>query len=232
MRIGGIQKTTLIDYPGKLAATIFVSGCNFRCPFCYNPDLVLPEEIEKHPSIPPEDIFAFLKERKKFLSGVVLGGGEPTIYDDLPSFVKEIKQLGYLIKLDTNGYNPNMLQKMIKENLLNYIAMDIKAPKEKYIKASGKEVEIERIEASIQVLKKSKIDYEFRTTVVPGLLGKKDILKIAQWIKPADKYFLQTFQSTTRTIDPDFMKIEPYSEAFLQEVLEEIKPYFDICQIR
>lgn len=232
MRIGGIQKTTLIDYPGKLAATIFVSGCNFRCPFCYNPDLVLPEEIEKHPSIPPEDVLTFLKERKKFLSGVVLGGGEPTIYDDLPDFAKEIKQLGYLIKLDTNGYNPEILQKMIKEDLLNYIAMDIKAPKEKYIKASGKEVEIERIEESIQVLKKSKIDYEFRTTVVPGLLAKKDILKIAQWIKPAAKYFLQTFQNTTRTVDPDFMKIQPYSDSFLQEVLEEIKPYFDICQIR
>lgn len=117
MRIGGIQKTTLIDYPGKLAATIFVSGCNFRCPFCYNPDLVLPEEIEKHPSIPPEDVLTFLKERKKFLSGVVLGGGEPTIYDDLPDFAKEIKQLGYLIKLDTNGYNPEILQKMIKEEI-------------------------------------------------------------------------------------------------------------------
>lgn len=232
MRIGGIQKTTLIDYPGKLAATIFVSGCNFRCPFCYNPDLVLPEEIEKHPSIPPEDVFAFLKERKKFLSGVVLGGGEPTIYDDLPEFVGKIKELGYLVKLDTNGSNPKMLQEMINNNLLDYVAMDIKAPRERYLKASGKEIEIEKIEQSIQILKTGKTDYEFRTTFVPGLLGKKDILKIAQWLNPAARYFLQTFQNTTRTIDSDFMRIQPYSEAFLQEILEEIKPYFDICQIR
>ena len=134
MIIGGLQKHTLIDYPGKIAATIFTSGCNFRCPFCHNPELVLPEEISKSKELPLQEVFSFLKERKGFLDGVVICGGEPTIHNDLYDFCSEIKRIGFLIKLDTNGHNPEMLEKLIDKELIDYIAMDIKAHKEKYDK--------------------------------------------------------------------------------------------------
>ena len=232
MKIGGLQKTTLIDYPGKPAATIFVSGCNFRCPFCHNPELVLPEEIEKQPEIPLKDIYDFLEERKNFLQGVVICGGEPTIHGDLPDFIKRIKQMDYLVKLDTNGYNPKMLKKLLDDKLLDYVAMDIKAPKERYKELTNVDVDVEKIDESIDILKKENIDFEFRTTVVPGLITKKDIIEIAKWLTKAPKYFLQTFENTTKTIDPAFMEVKMFEPGFLEDLREEIKSYFDSCQIR
>jgi len=232
MIIGGIQKNTLIDYPGKIAATIFVSGCNFRCPWCYNKDLVLPEEIVKYPPIPLEEIYKFLEERKGFLEAVVLCGGEPTIYEDIIDFVKQIKDMDYLVKLDTNGSNPEILQTMINNRLLDYVAMDIKAPKEKYEKVAGAGVNIKDIEKSIAILKESKIDYEFRTTVVPELITKKDILRIAEWLNPAKKYVLQNFQSKDKIVDSNFCKLKSYPDKYLKDIQKEIMTCFDICEIR
>lgn len=231
MEIGGLQRTTFIDYPGKLACTVFLIGCNFRCPWCYSKELVLPEEIKKQPRISEKDFFDFLKERKGLLESVVICGGEPTIHKDLPDFIKKIKELGYLVKLDTNGSNPEMLKYLIDEKLINYVALDIKAPREKYSQVAGIKVDIKKIEKSIEILKKGKVDYEFRTTVVPTVHVKDDIIKIAKWIGPAQKFYLQNFRPE-KTIDPKFEKIKPYSKEYLLEIKEEISSFFETCQVR
>jgi pyruvate formate lyase activating enzyme len=231
MIIAGLQKTTLIDYPGRVAATVFLSGCNFRCPFCYSSELVLPEKIKEHPVLSEEYFFDFLKDKVDLLEGIVVCGGEPTLNSDLPEFLKKIKEMGFLIKLDTNGSNPKMLESLIEQKLVDYVAMDIKAPKEKYLDTVRGKIDVDDIERSINILKEKTVDYEFRTTVVPNIHSKEDILKIAEWIKPAKRYFLQNFRAE-RTIDPSFEKVKPYPESFLLEIKEEIASSFGECQIR
>lgn len=231
MKIGGLQKLTLIDFPGRISCTVFCLGCSFRCPFCYNPELVLPEKMEKQPQIAEKDFFDFLEERKELLEGVCLGGGEPTVNEDLPAFVKKIKKLGFLVKLDTNGSNPWMLKKLIDKNLVDYVAMDIKAPRGSYRKLTGRLIDIKDIEKSMDILKQNKIDHEFRTTVIPTLLEKEDILKIAQWLSPAKKYFLQNFRPE-KTIDPELKKVKPYSEEYLSSCCQAVSPFFETCQVR
>lgn len=231
MKIGGLQEVTLIDYPGRIACTVFILGCNFRCQFCYSPELVIPEKIKNQPRIKKADFFNFLKERKNLLEGVVICGGEPTINNDLPNFIREIKKYNYLVKLDTNGSNPSMLTKLIRMKLIDYIAMDIKAPKERYSQITGASLDVSRIERSIKILKESKIDYEFRTTMIPGLLREEDILKIARWIGPGGKYFLQNFRPE-KTLNPEFKRIHPYNEDYLLEIKKAIEPFFDVCRIR
>ncbi len=163
MRIGGLQEITLIDYPGKLACTVFCLGCSFKCPFCYSGELVLPEKMKEQPEILEKDFFAFLKKRKDLLEGVVLCGGESTIYDDLPEFAAKIKEAGFLVKLDTNGSNAIMLENLIDKNLIDYVAMDIKATKEKYPMTVGlggiwtKRVE-DSVQKSINILKEGRVD--------------------------------------------------------------------------
>lgn len=231
MEIGGLEKTTLIDYPGRLAATIFLIGCNFRCPFCYSAELVLPEKIKEQPRISEKELFDFLKERQGLLEGVVICGGEPTIHKNLPDFIKKIKDLGYLVKLDTNGSNPEILKKLIDEKLIDYVAIDIKAPKEKYELAAGVKVNISNIEKSVNILKKEKVDYEFRMTIVPTLHAKEDIIEIAKWIGPVRRFYLQNFRPE-KTLNPEFEKIKPYSKDFLLEIKKEISHFFEICQVR
>ena len=231
MQICGLQKLTLIDFPGCLAATVFLCGCNFRCPWCYSRELVLPEEIKKQPEISEKELFSFLKERKRLLEGVVICGGEPTIHKELPGFVKKIKKLGYLVKLDTNGSNPKMIKKLIEDKLIDYVAMDVKLPKNKYPKIFKGGVKIENIEKSIKILKDGKINYEFRTTVVPTILDKEDIMKIAKWLSPAKKYYLQNFRAE-KTIDPKFEKIKPYPDKYLLEIQKQASPFFEICEVR
>jgi pyruvate formate lyase activating enzyme len=174
MIIAGLQKLTLIDYPGKLGATVFLATCNFRCPWCYSSELVLPEKIKNQPQLSQKELFSFLKERQGLLEGIVICGGEPTLNKDLPDFIKKIKKLGFLIKLDTNGSNPKMLKNLIADNLIDYTAMDIKLAKEKYPKVL--KANIKNIEKSVEILKKSKIESEFRTTVVPEVHTKEDFL--------------------------------------------------------
>ncbi len=233
MIFGGLQKFTLIDYPGKLAATIFLGGCNFRCPFCYNPELVVPEKMKTltTTNLTQEEIIKFLQKRIGMLDGVVICGGEPTIENDLPEFINTIKQMGYAIKLDTNGSQPLVLQKLLATATVDYVAMDIKAPKEKYSELTGFKVDIKKIEESIAILKNSQIDYEFRTTVVPLLLDKDDIMGIAQWLRPAKKYFLQQFR-TSKNLNPEFTTLIPYSINYLTEIKDAVAPFFDVCQIR
>lgn len=228
MVIAGIQKTTLIDYPGKIAATVFLSGCNFKCPWCYSSELVLPEKIKKQPKISKKEFFSFLNKRKGLLDAIVICGGEPTINEDLSDFIKEIKKLGFLVKLDTNGSNPKMLKQLIDKKLIDYIAMDIKLPKERYSEVF---LNVEDIQKSIDILKKDNIDYEFRSTVLPKVHTKEDILSMAKWISGAKKYYLQNFRAE-KTIDPKFEQAKSYSEEDLDNIKKEISSYFETCDIR
>ena len=235
MRIGGLQKITLIDYPGKVACTVFLTGCNFRCPWCYNPELVLPEAIGKHPKISEKYFFNFLKKRKGLLEGVVICGGEPTIDKKLPDFIKKIKKLGYLVKLDTNGSNPKILKNLIDKKLIDYIAMDLKAPlktkssklkTKSYDEATGVKTNPDKIKKSIKIIKNPGINYEFRTTLVPKLHQLKDIVEIAKQLKGAKIYFLQQFKPE-KTIDSKYKKYKPLSPkqiAFLQKECQKYLP--------
>ncbi len=232
MIIGGLQKLTLIDFPGKLAATVFLAGCPFRCPWCYSSELVLPEKIKKQPHIPEEEFFDFLEKKKGLLEGVVICGGEPTMNSDLPDFAKKIKCLGYAIKLDTNGTNPAMLEKLIGSKLVDYIAMDIKAPIGlNYEKAVGVKVDLNKIIKSVEIIKRSGVDYEFRTTVSPTIHTKEDIIQIAKDIAPAKKYYLQNFLAE-KTLNPKFKKIKPYPQEYLLDIVKIISPFFEICRMR
>ncbi len=236
VEIGGLQKLTLIDYPGRIACTVFLIGCSFRCPWCYSSELVLPEKIKLQPRVSEKDFFKFLKERKGLLEGVCITGGEPTINKDLPGFIKKIKKLGYEVKLDTNGINPSMLKDLIDKKLIDYVAMDIKAPKEKYRRTVGlleywNEGMLKNIEKSILILKDGKVDCEFRSTIVPSLHKKEDVIKMAKWVKGAKKYYLQNFRPE-KTVGPKFEKIKPYSWQYLIEIQKAIAPFFEICETR
>jgi pyruvate formate lyase activating enzyme len=229
MEIGGFQKTTLIDYPGKVACTVFTSGCNLRCPWCYSKELVLPEEVEKHPKILEKEIVSFLEGRKGLLQGVVICGGEPTTQKDLARFISEIKKMGFSVKLDTNGSNPKILKELIDKKLIDYVAMDVKVPKEKYQEVLGISGDI--IEESIKILENSGLDFEFRTTIVPTIHEKEDIISIAKWIGGGEKYFIQNFKPQ-KTIDPAFEKIKGFSKEEMEEIKESIESNFKIVEIR
>lgn len=239
MLISGLQKTTLIDFPGKVACTVFLAGCNFRCPWCYSKELVLPSEIAKQPRIQESELLGFLSDRKGILDGVVICGGEPTINKDLPKFIEKIKQLGalrserYAVKLDTNGSNPDMLEKLICENLADYIAMDIKTSQNSdYERLFYEGIKMDNINKSIEILKSGKVDFEFRTTVVPGVHEKKDFKKIAKWIGGENvKYYLQNFRAE-KTINDKFLAVKPYSNSFLEEIKKDIELSFKECKIR
>jgi pyruvate formate lyase activating enzyme len=240
MIIGGLEKLTLLDYPDHLAAIIFTQGCNFRCHFCYNPMLVLPQlgkdvEIKKEKGFSPlstEDLFLFLRERFGRLEGVVITGGEPTIHADLPDFIKQIKDIGYLVKLDTNGTNPKMIQSLIKSKLIDYIAMDIKAPLLKYEKTVNVKLDWENIEKSVKIVIDSGLPYEFRTTVVPGLLEKDDFEEMGQMIKGAKKWYLQIFKSDTDLVNQDYYQKKSYTRKEMAEFVEIGRKYVSLCEFR
>ena len=191
MKIGGLQKLSLIDYPGRLSAVIFTTGCNFRCAFCHNPSLVVPEKYAE--DIDEEAVIQFLEERKKYLGGVVITGGEPTIHSDLPLFIEKIKKMGYSVKLDTNGTNPEMIESLINKRLIDYIAMDIKATLKKYSSITCVNLDTEKIIKSIKLIKDSKISHEFRTTVAPGITYE-DIVEVCELVGSSN-YYLQPFES-------------------------------------
>ncbi len=231
MSFGGLQKTTLVDYPGKVAATVFTFGCNFRCPYCHNPELVLPELIEKQPKISAEEVLKFLQSRRGLLEGLCITGGEPTMHLDLPDFIKKVKDLGFKVKLDSNGSFPERLEKLIDQHLIDYVAMDVKFPLAKYDLVTKGNVPLSNIGKSIELLKQGKVDYEFRTTLVPKILNREDILEIVKLIKPAPKYFLQRFRGK-KTLDPAFSNLEGWPEEEMRSLLKEIKPNFKECALR
>ena len=201
MNICGYQKTTLLDYPGHVAATIFTGGCNFRCPFCHNSDLVVNSTMS--PCISQEEIFSFLKKRKNVLSGICITGGEPTLQTNLSEFIKKVRSLGYKIKLDTNGYRPDVISSLLEDNLLDYIAMDIKAGLSNYAKLSGiPNLDTSKIKESISIIENSGIDYEFRTTVVKELHSRQDFLEISEMLSSSSPYFIQSFKDSGNILTP------------------------------
>lgn len=255
MRVAGLQKLTLIDYPGKLACTVFTFGCNFRCPWCYSRELVLPEEIAKYEGLSEAEFLKFLKERQGLLEAVCFCGGEPTLQKDLAKLIKKVKQMGYLVKLDTNGSNPEALKDLFKKKLLDYVAMDIKATIgaqtqnsparigyaegvaggklkcQSYDEAIGVKVDLDKIRQSIELIKNSGVDYEFRTTIVPGFHDKEVVLEIAKGLSPAKRYYLQSFRPE-KTIDRSLEKMPPYSHEELLDILRAVAPFFEVCELR
>jgi pyruvate formate lyase activating enzyme len=226
MILGGLQKTTLIDFPGKVACTVFTSGCNFKCGYCHNPEL---HPLQEH--IDEKDFFEFLKTRVGKLEGVVITGGEPTIHGDIIDFIREIKKLGYLVKLDTQGSLPHILERIIEEQLVDYVAMDIKAPLSKYaLYTKIPNIEI-KIQKSIDLVMTSSIDYEFRTTVVSEDLSFDDIRDIGKLISGAEKYYLQKF-IPAKTLDPFYQDKTSYSEEDLDVLIKQLERYVEYCDIR
>jgi pyruvate formate lyase activating enzyme len=224
----------MIDWEGMIITTLYVSGCNFRCPFCYNTELVVkPHSL---PVISEEKILSFLLERKPFLDGICLSGGEPTLFSDVTIFLKKIKSKNFKIKLDTNGSKPEKLREIIEQNLVDYIAMDIKNSLDidAYIKTIGsrKEQIIDTIKKSINLVMNSGIDYEFRTTVVPGFHDTENIVNIAREIEGAQKYILQKFIQSEEMLDPCLRDVQPYSEEKMNTILKKIEPYVQECRIR
>ena len=228
MKIGGLQKISLLDYPDTISAIIWTVGCDFRCPFCYNKDIVL-GNVEL---IPEEEVFSFLKKRFEMLEGLVITGGEPFIQKDIVQFCEKVKKIGYLIKIDTNGMYPEKLKELIEKKLVDYIAMDVKAPKKKYDKLTNVKTCIKKIEKSIYIIKNSTLDYEFRTTIVPNLLTKEDLIDIAKWLEGAKRFYLQQFKTDIPLISPKLIKVAPYTKEELIKILEDIKPCFKICEVR
>ena len=234
MIIKRMIETSLIDWEGKIVTTLYVPFCNFRCPYCYNYDLVLNPDI--FGEIPAETIECFLLERKDFIDGICISGGEPTLHPDLPVYLKEIKTKDFLIKLDTNGTNPEMLEQILSAELVDYIAMDIKSSLNlgDYSRASGIKDRrwLESIKESINLIMKSSVDYEFRTTVVPTLHSEDIIIEIARYISGARKYVLQKFLPSESTLEPSYQRIQPYSEEKMSELSIKAKKYVANCYYR
>jgi pyruvate formate lyase activating enzyme len=228
MNIGGFQKTSLLDYPDTLSAIIWTTGCNFCCPFCYNRDIVLGEVH----TIPEKEVLSHLQKRRNVLEGVVISGGEPFLQKDLREFLIKVKDLGYCVKIDTNGMFPDRLQGLLQDDLVDYVAMDIKAPKEKYEQLAGVAVDIQKIDTSIKHIRSQAKSYEFKTTFVPDVLEMDDVVQIGRWLQGSDVFYLQQFKPLSSLISSEFISKKPYSREYLFETLEKIKPFFNRCFVR
>ena len=228
MLISGLQKLTLLDYPGTVACTVFTGGCNFRCPFCHNASLVLPEELSRDNE--EEQVLSFLKKRVGILDGVAVTGGEPLLHPDMPAFLEKVRALGYRIKLDTNGSHPERLKAILDEGLADYVAMDVKNSPERYGLTIGREdFDVTPIRESVRMLMAGGTDYEFRTTVVAELHDEADFRAIGQWIAGAKRYFLQPY--TDRETVPTAGLSAP-SEARLDRFLSIAREYVPETQLR
>ena len=233
MIVGGIQWMTLLDYPGRIAATLFTAGCNFRCPFCHNSELVLPDLVKKAGAKLEENFFDELADRKGFLDAIVISGGEPTLQPDLLPVLSRIKSLGYLVKLDTNGLRPDLIQDILEKGLADYIAMDIKAPVYKYQQIAGVPVNTDRIQQSISFIQQSRVLYEFRTTVAPGL-SEEDLLRIGDWIADSKAYWLQMFRAPAekRLVDEACRASDALKKNDLEAVWNQLRDRFDTGGVR
>lgn len=233
MNFKGWIKTSLIEYPGKVSTVLFTGKCNFRCPFCYNTELVL--ESHKLPDISEKEVLQFLEKNKNLYQAVMVSGGEPTINNGLPEFIRKVKSLGLLAGLETNGTNPEMLAGLIKEKLVNYVGMDIKTPLvwEDFSDVTKvNDIEIfENVKKSIKLLMESGLDYEFRTTIVPGIHSESDILNISRSIKGANRYVIQQF-IPKNTIDENLKKFTPYTFQTLDRIKKEVAKNVKSCEIR
>ncbi len=228
MRIAAVQKTTLLDFPGKVACTVFLSGCNLRCPFCHNGGLVLPEQMETE-TVTPEALLAFLDRRKGILDGVCITGGEPTIQKDLPELLRSIRERGMLVKLDTNGSQPEVLKELMKQNLLDYVAMDIKNCPERYRETCGGIDLLSQVRDSAAALMEGNTEYEFRTTVSHPYHNAQSIAEITQWLQGAKRYFLQNFVDSGHLVGSG---MTPMTEQEMKALLQAAQQYIPNTQIR
>ncbi len=227
LNIGGMQKLTLLDYPGKVACTVFTVGCNLRCPFCHNASLVTHPQDAGY--VTDDELFSFLKKRVGVLDGICVTGGEPTLQKDLPEFLAKLKALGYCVKLDTNGTNPQLLKSLIDEGLVDYVAVDIKNSPEKYAVTSGGIDILDKVEQTVSILLSSSIDYEFRTTVVKDFHDVCDFESIGKWISGAKRYFLQGFVDSGDLISKDTLGLP--KEKML-EMLRAVQKYLPDAELR
>lgn len=226
MFFAGFQKLTLLDYPGKVACILFTNGCNFRCPFCHNASLV---RAQDGADISDAEVLEFLKKRQGILEGVCISGGEPLIHNELKDFIREVKKLGYPVKLDTNGSFPQKLRELIGEGLVDYVAMDIKNSFEKYNETTGISADIDSIKESIEILINGNIDYEFRTTLVSGFHTTQDMQRIGEMIKGTKKYYLQNFVDSGDILCPG---LAPLGEEEMELMRKTAEKYVSVTQIR
>lgn len=228
MVIQGLQKLTLLDYPEKVACTVFTAGCNFRCPFCHNASLVI--DTYKNKEIPSEEFFDFLKKRQGILDGVCVTGGEPLIQHGIEDFLRRIKELGYAVKLDTNGSFPDKLARIVEAGLVDYVAMDIKNSQESYGRTIGiEDYDLRNIHRSVQYLLGDAVPYEFRTTVVRQFHQRSDFKSIGKWIRGARHYYLQQFVDSGDLIQPG---LSGYNKDIMGQALEIVKPYVPNAELR
>jgi pyruvate formate lyase activating enzyme len=225
--IKGWQKTSLIDFSPYTASVLFLAGCTFKCGYCHNPELVL--HYSSIPDIDEDEVLDYLEKKKMWVDGVCITGGEPTIYNDLPEFVDKLKKIGMKVKLDTNGTNPSVLKRLIGK--IDYAAMDIKNVLDKYKEVVCVDLDKSKIKESIELIKKMK-DYEFRTTVIPGIVGKKEIFKISQMLKGSKKFVIQNFRNSRSVINQKMQNIKPYSKEELEEMKNIASGYFDEVEVR
>lgn len=233
MILHGLNKLTLLDYPGHLACTAFVGACNFRCPFCHNAPLVL--SADTCPQVSEKDFFSFLKKRRGILEGVCVTGGEPTLQKDLPDFLAKIKELGFLVKLDTNGYEPKLLESLLHSACLDMVSMDIKNCPEQYAKTAGipaERFDIARIFASTELLRSSQIPYEFRTTVVKEFHPMECFSQIGEWLAGSSPYFLQQFVAGDQLICGDLRQFHAYTDAELKKAAMLLAAYLPNTRVR
>ncbi len=232
LEIKGFIETSFLDWDGHIVSSIYLPYCNFKCPFCHNAGLV--EKPEEYETIPLDQVEKFLIEHKDFIDGICITGGEPCLHKNsgLFDFMKKVKALGFKIKIDTNGYDPEALKESIGSGLVDYVAMDIKGPlDERYDKLSGIKTDINKVKESIRVIMENKVSYEFRTTVVPPLLGDKDIEDIAKYIKGAQKYVLQQFVPKN-SWDESLKKVDPHLKEKFSELKQKIHPFIKDVVIR
>ncbi|MFB0566273.1 MAG: anaerobic ribonucleoside-triphosphate reductase activating protein [Candidatus Aminicenantaceae bacterium] len=228
VEIKGLEKFAPKDFPGFISSTVFVGGCNFRCPYCHNSDLVLrPQAL---PTFPLDYFIRYLDSRRNWLEAICISGGEPLLHEDIEELVFLLKERSLLVKIDTNGAFPSKLENLINEKLIDYVAVDVKAPMEKYRAATGSEVMIEEIARSIEIILNSSVEYIFRTTIVPGLIGPEDIVAISQMLKGSKIFQLQQFLPRD-TIDAGYLQKKPYSRQEIQKFAEMAKPYFEEVRI-
>ncbi len=239
MQIAGLQKLTLLDYPQHTACTVFLPGCNFRCHYCHNPELVLPECIKEQAEhfINEADFFAFLEQRKGLLEGVCVTGGEPTIHAGLRDFLRKIKEMGFKVKLDTNGSHPKILEKILAENLVDYVAMDVKAAPDSYANFVGishqeEKTLVANLEKSRDLIAKSGIDYEFRTTLINGHHDEEEFAAILEFVRNSEKLYLQNFRGGEGCIDPDWEKYGGFSDDQLLKRQQQAQQNVRFCGVR
>ncbi len=239
MKIHGLNKLTLLDYPGHMACLIFTGACNYRCPFCHNASLVL--NPNSQPAISEEEIFAFLQSRKGILEGVCISGGEPTLQADLPEFIRKVRAMGFHVKLDTNGSRPGILKALLEESLLDYVSMDIKNAPSKYLTTIGipsdpqtpaDNLITDSVRQSAELLMQSSIPYEFRTTVVKELHAEEDLLTIGKWLNGARAYYLQSFRDSETLVGAAPGQFHAYEPEQMRAFCDMLTPYFETVELR